>query len=435
MQSIKPLDRSGKQVVSTQTRRLDLIACMKPSAIQSSGTAQHDAVRWAAFAWGAVAFFSISLNYIGLFGLLITLALDARTWPERKKRLRNSPNWWPASLFAGWFIIILVTGAHYAETASNAGHTLRIILTLAAVLMLDRKEVMMAVRGLAAGLILVLVLVTINHVAELPDFSLWHGVIDYTNNKSISTAILLAFAAGTILILLPRLTTGPTIISLILLTVILFILAEILQSRTAWVILMVSVLVGAISSIKTSPKWTLVLTAVTLFLLTVGALTPAVRDRASLGILQAVKAYQDPANVAGSSWGLRYVMYRETGLMIRQHPVMGNGIGSWNTLWRERVPNEIRGLNMPHNDFLWMGTQAGIPGMLLFLAMLAAGMPASWQRRHEDGGLGVMALLGLLIAISLNSALRDGAIGLPLWFVVLIWQRLSEEQALEQTAR
>ncbi|MCK9515562.1 MAG: O-antigen ligase family protein [Ottowia sp.] len=395
--------------------------------MQPASTARHAAVGWAAFLWGLFVFFSISLNYVGLLGLLLTLALDSNTWRARQKRLRTSPHWWPALLFMGWFTVILVTGAHYPETASNAGHTFRIVLTLAAVVMLDRKEVLMAVRGFTASLILVLILIIMNHVVGLPDLALWHGALQYTNNKSIATAILLAVTATSILILLPRMSAATTIISLIMLAVILFVLAVILHSRTAWMILMAGILVGVVCSIRTKPKWTSLLAAVALALIAAGVLTPSVRDHVTIGISQVMKARQDPVHVSETSWGLRYIMYVETSRMIRRHPVTGNGIGSWNTIWRERAPKNIRYLNMPHNDFLWMGMQAGIPGVFLFLAMIAASLPARWRQRHADGGLGVMAMVGLLIAISLNSALRDAAIGLPLWFVVLLWQRVSEQ--------
>ena len=41
--------------------------------------------------------------------------------------------------------------------------------------------------------------------------------------------------------------------------------------------------------------------------------------------------------------------------------------------------------------------------------------------------MAVVALLAMLMAMATNSALRDAAIGLTLWFIVLVYQRLSTE--------
>ena len=41
--------------------------------------------------------------------------------------------------------------------------------------------------------------------------------------------------------------------------------------------------------------------------------------------------------------------------------------------------------------------------------------------------VGVVALLTLLVALATNSALRDASMGLSLWFIVLVIQRLASQ--------
>lgn len=92
-------------------------------------------VRWVALFWGFVAFFPVGLNYTAFVLLGVTMAWEGGLG-ERLARLRQTPYWWPAWAFLGWAALALLLGPHYPETASNALHALRIVLTLALALAL-----------------------------------------------------------------------------------------------------------------------------------------------------------------------------------------------------------------------------------------------------------------------------------------------------------
>jgi O-antigen ligase len=154
---------------------------------------------------------------------------------------------------------------------------------------------------------------------------------------------------------------------------------------------------------------------------------PGVRDRVAQGATEISHAQAGQKVDQSSSWGIRFRMYTETLGMMRERPLMGWGMGGWSAQWKARVEPALAEANMPHNDFLWMGAQAGIPGTLLLFWLIAAGLPQAWRNLNVSGRMGVIALLTELAAVMSNSALRDAQIGLSLWFVVLVYQRLSTE--------
>jgi len=384
-------------------------------------------VRWVALFWGFATFFPVGLNYTAFVALAAAMAWQGG-WPERLARLRAEPNWRPAWLLLGWGLLVLVFGAHYPETASNAFHALRIVLTLALALALAREEAAWALRGFWAAVALALALTALNLVVPLPSSPMWNSIVHYGGNKSLSNAVLLALAASTALLLLPLLAPRQRAGALVLALGAMAALGAVLYSRTAWLIVVVGVLAGLLHKLRAQRRRQVVAVALAGALaLGAGLLVPSVRERLTLGGHELASAYAGEQVDQNSSWGVRFRMYTETLAMMRERPVAGWGIGGWSDQWKARVEPELVSANMPHNDFLWMGAQAGVPGALLLLWLVAAGLPRAWRRRDMSGRLGTVALLSMLVAICANSALRDAAIGLSAWFVVLVFQRLSTE--------
>ena len=58
---------------------------------------------------------------------------------------------------------------------------------------------------------------------------------------------------------------------------------------------------------------------------------------------------------------------------------------------------------------------------------IAPGWTAAWRRHDLTGCLAAVALLAMLLAVLGNSALRDASMGLSLWFIVLVIQRLASQ--------
>jgi O-antigen ligase len=384
-------------------------------------------VRWVALFWGVATFFPVGLNYAALVALIAAMAWQGG-WRARLQRLRAEPNWWPAWLLLGWGALVLVFGAHYPQTAENAFHLVRIVLTLALALALARDEAVWALRGFWLGVVVALLLVALHLTLGLPYSSAWKGIIRYAGNKSLSNAVLLALATSTGLLLLPLLGGRQRVWALALALGSVAVLVAVLCSRTAWLITVVGLLAGLLHQFRARRQHqALVIVLIAALTLSAALLVPGIRDRLEVGARQISNAYTGQQVDEGSSWGVRFRMYTETLEMVRERPLAGWGIGSWNTQWKARVDSELAESNMPHNDFLWMGAQAGVPGALLLLWLIAAGLPRAWRRHDMSGRLGVVALLAMLLAVAANSALRDAAIGLSVWFIVLIFQRLCTE--------
>ncbi|MFT3778536.1 MAG: O-antigen ligase family protein [Ottowia sp.] len=384
-------------------------------------------VCWVALFWGFAAFFPIGLNYAAFAALAASMAWQG-DWRVRLRRLRGEPNRWPAGLFLGWGLLVLAFGPHYPETASNAFHALRIVLTLALALALSRDEAVWALRGFWLGIAVALALTALHLAVGLPPGVLWDSIVRYGGNKSLANAVLLALAASTGLLLPPLLSGRQRVWALVLALGAMGALGAALYSRTAWLVVIVGLLAGLLHQWRAQRRRLLLAVALVAALaLGAGLLVPGVRDRVAQGAHEVASAYAGEQVTRNSSWGVRFRMYTETLAMVRERPVAGWGIGGWSEQWKARVEPELASANMPHNDFLWMGAQAGVPGALLLLWLVAAGLPRAWRRHDMSGRLGVVALLSMLLAVAANSALRDASIGLSVWFVVLVFQRLSTE--------
>ena len=70
----------------------------------------------------------------------------------------------------------------------------------------------------------------------------------------------------------------------------------------------------------------------------------------------------------------RLFMWQHTQEMIEDHPITGVGAGNWqiaypaydggDIVWESATPRR------PHNDYLWIAAEIGIPGLLIYLAFL-----------------------------------------------------------------
>jgi O-antigen ligase len=121
-------------------------------------------------------------------------------------------------------------------------------------------------------------------------------------------------------------------------------------------------------------------------------------------------------------------MYRDTGLMIADRPLTGWGIGGWTEPVAQARPGLFADSNMPHNDFLWVGAQGGLPALLSLLVIMVAAVWQAWRRPDIAGRYALAATLIALIASSVNSAMRDAQIGLALLWIAMVYLRLAQEK-------
>ena len=391
--------------------------------------------RAAACLWGAVVFMPVGLNYLGFFLLLLSM-LFAGDLRERLARLRAHPMWWPLLGLTLWQLLVLLLRPHYPETGQNLVHGMRISLTVALALALRRDEAVWALRGFVAitlfnfayQAVFYTVLLKFHVMPPMPGFL--QPMIMLVGNKSINDALVFtvagAAAAALGLALLrrrPMLALGAFAVT----GAVLFIINTNLPSRTSLLALLAVLPLLCVHQWR--QRWRVLLAALALGGVLMGVAAwnapPQVRHLMAQGVQELEAARQGA--VSEGSWVVRYHMYTKTAQMVAERPLLGWGIGAWNSEWRKRSPPLLADYNMPHNDYLWMGSQSGVPGALLLLALMLAGVWAAWRRPDLTGRMAFGAMLILLLATAVNSALRDAQIGLSLPWVALLFLRLAGE--------
>lgn len=121
---------------------------------------------------------------------------------------------------------------------------------------------------------------------------------------------------------------------------------------------------------------------------------------------------QHASNPAGLS--LRLGAWQTALNVIRAFPLTGIGLGLTNYLQRAdpyRVPAQYRPLVHPHNSYLELGAMAGLPVLLVFLALLLTALWWSWCNWKQVDGP-TRSLLGggiaAVMALSVNSLSING---------------------------
>lgn len=384
--------------------------------------------------WGLAVFAPVGLNYLAAFLLLACLLIAgvAGDWRERAAQLRASPLWWPVMAYLAWTLVVLALRPHYPQTASNLWHGFRIGATMLMAMALSRDEALWALRGFLAVALASVAMVLLYRSVGFPMTALWHATLVLVGNKSINNALLFTVLGASAAVYgLARLRNAhgqlgwQALLAFALTGATAVIVTLWLPSRTSLLALLVAVVAACVH------QWRRQLRVLAGVLVVAGMVVtalvwqaPSVQQKFELGV-QEIEAAQAGA-VSEGSWVVRFYMYRDTARMIIDQPLAGWGIGGWTEQWHLRGPKLLADYNMPHNDFLWMGAQAGIPGALLLLSILLAGLWHCWRRDDLAGRYAFATLLVLLVATSVNSALRDAQIGLSLLWVAMVYLRLAQ---------
>ncbi len=383
-------------------------------------------VRWAATLWSLVLFMPVGMSYLAFF-LLIGAMLLQGPRRARLQRLRGHPLVLPMALYVVWILVVLATqSAYYAETPSNLWHAFRIVMTLLLAQALSRDEALTALRAFLLAAALAVVVIAVGHTFTLPPWLVWERLLVYGGNKSISSALMLAVLAGSCIVVAMQTSGNPRRFCIMAALVLLGCLLVSLPNRTSLLIFLMALPAAALHQWRRQHGRIAMALAATA--LAAGALfggVPQVRNNLEEGVAEVEQALRGEAVML--SWNIRVQMIRHTGAMIAERPWMGWGMGAWNEQWRKRVPPAFAELNMPHNDFLWMGSQAGLPGALIWITIPLAAVWMGWRRRDLTGRLAFVAALAMLCSALVNSAMRDGVIGMNLLWLVGLYIRLAND--------
>ena len=128
-----------------------------------------------------------------------------------------------------------------------------------------------------------------------------------------------------------------------------------------------------------------------------------------------VTAYSSNTTAVTSS-GIRLNLWQRAIESMSQNPLKGSGVGSWSHEYnrievQHNAAYKVAHQSNPHQEYLMWAMQLGIPGLLLFCALLlallwdATKLPASHARATQS------VVIGLAVACLFNCSLYDALIG------------------------
>jgi O-antigen ligase len=143
------------------------------------------------------------------------------------------------------------------------------------------------------------------------------------------------------------------------------------------------------------------------------AVSPHFRERLT-AVVSESQAYRlgDPQL---TSSGIRLNLWQRSVEMIEQHPVLGSGVGSWNTEYHRlegiHIAPHLVVVRNPHQEYLLWAAQLGLGGLVLLVALFV--VMARDARRFAIGPRhAAQAFVAILAVVCLfNSTLFDALIG------------------------
>jgi O-antigen ligase len=250
----------------------------------------------------------------------------------------------------------------------------------------DFLSVFLAVSGLLAALALTLLLlsrptiVIHNSATQGMIFAVAAGVAATAGVRP--QAVLAAWFPAT------RLLTGALLLALVAAT------AFTTWGRSGYLVLLVLALILPFWWSRTNTIRATVCALSALAVVAVLASSDLVRDR----LVQAQQEFSvGGASQTLTSVGIRRIMWTNTAEIIRAHPLLGVGTGSFKEAYGDIVKNgtgwQAMATDDPHNQFMKVWAEQGLPGLFALLSFIAIAIRSAGNR-PEHWGLIVGVLLG-----------------------------------------
>lgn len=263
----------------------------------------------------------------------------------------------------------------------------------------------------ASGLIALLFM--LEHAGALPPSLLWHSTVDVDGNQRIANSMMLALGAALSLWQATRATGTRSRLAWAALAVWILLGLSLQDRRTGLVVLPFALLAWALAAQAGWGRRLAVVLGVVVGTGLVWQASDNVRARFAEGLAE-LRQYESADTVA-NSWGQRLRMAEVTAAMVREQPLRGHGVGSWQPLFQQRTTSGtmLSGHVTPHNEFLLLAQQAGIPAVGLLLWLVAAAVRSA-LRAGAAGMPSLMLWTVFSCAALFNVVLRDAKFALPL---------------------
>lgn len=359
-------------------------------------------------------FFPIGIGYTGIV-LFIAAWLLERHYREKWQAIKDSPLFYPV------LALLLVTcvagifldrqpGFWKAWLHYQIYWFLLLFISVGAGSWQQR-----ALKVFYVGAVVAATLFYLNYFKLLPNWGLVQNYINYAGNKSILLGILLGIAGGWMLndIFAKRDQLVLRIVAFLYITLALLLFAK---TRSGSLILVFGCAVVLLRHFTFSWR-SLLLVVLTVALLGVAWETATGFRERLLGTANDIKAFVGGGKI--SDEGIRLEMYRITGEMIEEHPVVGHGIGSWEANYPARAKGLLsENMATPHNDYLLYTAELGVIGLVallwIWLTQLVVAVRIGGSTGVRLFTIGIAIMFGGMV----NAILRDALFGIA--FMILL---------------
>lgn len=251
----------------------------------------------------------------------------------------------------------------------------------------------------------------------LPDWHIFKNYIAYAGNKSISLGIFLAIAGAWMLNeAIRQKYRVRMLIHLVAFAFIAITVALLATTRTGILLLfLLSLLVLAFSLRSGGRAWFAVV-AMTCVLIVTWQYGSVTKQRMMLTV-EAVQALSQGQSGTGSANRLQFI--DKTSDMIREKPLLGHGIGSWQQQYPIRALGlETAQMSTPHNDYLLYAAELGAVGILMLLWIYGTLIRSAFRLPKGQFLVPLLVLVSIIVGGLFNAILRDWRFGVPMMILL-----------------
>lgn len=372
---------------------------------------------WSAIAIGVTLPISTALDNVLLFLVLLTGILSGLFWQHRIL-IRHNPVAIAALLLCG----LLVLGSFYGQGA--AGDAVNVlgkyvdIWFIALLIPLFREH-----RSRHYGLTLFMWAMALTLVLS---YLIWFGVFEGTQffadrardnpvvfKLHITHGILMAFAAYLFAVKACGGSGRARVLMAMLGLLAAFNVLFMAQGRTGYWVLGVLGVYFMYNFLGWRELWLGVLGAIVIAI--VGyTVSPTLKGRVDIALYEAHIWQPGKGHNESSSIGTRMDYYTNTLKVIAKHPIIGVGTGGFEKAYGQEIAGTaVASSNNPHNQFLLISAQLGLPGLAAFIYLLIAQWRAARNLSSKEERLLACGIVLTMIAGGLfNSMLLDHTEGL-----------------------
>jgi len=373
--------------------------------------------RWSAIALGASIPVSTALDNVLLVVILATWALSGQAQATVNLLFKNKYLWCPVLLFGMLALGTLYGDSPRREAFSTLGKYADLLcIPVFAIILRERADRITALHAFAISIAIVVILSYLTRWEVLPALPFITGdtASPTVFKQRITHSILVAFGAflfawlGSISINPKQRLVWFSLALLAALNVVFLV-----KGATGYLTLSALIVLLAWERLGWRGTAYGVLGLAALYSVLVAVPSPF-QERVTL-IQQEVQQWRtDEASAAVSSSGLRLEFYHNTLKIIAAHPLIGVGTGGFPRAYARQVEGSGKTTtHNPHNEFMNIGAQIGVIGLLVLIAMFWK----QWQSAKDlDSPMEQALARGLVLAMvtgcMVNSLLLDHAEGL-----------------------